>query len=111
MGNRFEDILLLSMGSKTLFPTTCAEASGCLECIVDPPLQTSEGTDHNDTSGKAARKKVSKSNLRSDGAEGLTLVGCLSDLRNKRVGRVGYDGTDNTCRVSRQESNSELSVL
>lgn len=41
---------------KLLFTATGTETCSSFEGIVDPPLEPSEGTNHNDTSGKTTRQ-------------------------------------------------------
>ncbi len=41
----------------------CLQSNVDLEGVVDAPLQTGEGTDHNDTEGKAASKQADDAHI------------------------------------------------
>jgi len=86
------------------------ETDGGLEGIVDPPLETGEGTDHEDT-GSESSPETGKSDLSVDLAhvrhEGSLTLGGV-DLGHHGVGGVGDDGAEDTGHVPGHEGNSEL---
>jgi len=94
-----------------LSTTGGTELHNGLEGIVDPPLETSKSTDHEDTSTKTLSHKVLNTDLASNLAEGLALVLSLSELRDERVGRVRDDSADDTGEVTGSEGDAELSSL
>lgn len=100
-----------SAATFALLASTSTQACCSLEGIVDPPLQTSEGTDHENTSGKTASHQVPESDLGCYGANRFALVLSLTDLRDNRVSRMGHNCAHDTSSVTRQEGNSELSLL
>lgn len=91
--------------------TSGTHTKGSLEGIVDPPLKTSQGTDHQDTSTQTSSAELLDANLGGDLAEGLTLVLGLTDLGDQAVSRVGYNGADYTSDVTRSEGNTKLGGL
>mmetsp|Transcript_21871 Transcript_21871/g.59885 ORF Transcript_21871/g.59885 Transcript_21871/m.59885 type:complete len:357 (-) Transcript_21871:6-1076(-) len=94
-----------------LLSTSGAHAHGGLESVVDPPLQTSKGADHQHTDAETLGAQVQVAELRSDLSEALALVGRLAHQGHNGVSRVGNDGANNTSNVARSESDSELSGL
>lgn len=94
-----------------LLSTSGAHAHGALERVVDPPLEASESTDHDNPGAETLGSNVGNTNLANDLTERLALVGRLSELRNEGISGVGDDGTDNTSEVTRGEGDTELSSL
>jgi hypothetical protein len=43
--------------------TRCAQAEGRLEGVVDPPLETSQGTDHEDTGWETLGQQIEGTKL------------------------------------------------
>jgi hypothetical protein len=66
-----------------LLATSRPHAHGRLERVVDIPLQTSEGADHNDPRSKALGHQILETNLTGNGPNGLALVGSFTKLRNQ----------------------------
>ena len=48
--------MLTKLGSKFLFATSCSHAKSWFEGIVDPPLKTSQCTNHDDTGTETLEK-------------------------------------------------------
>lgn len=94
-----------------LLATSRAHTHRGLEAIIYPPLETGEGTNHQNTSTQSFRREADHTNLRSDLANRLALVGSLAELRNERISRVRDNGTDDTSKVARRECDSELGAL
>jgi hypothetical protein len=88
-----------------------SHSASSLEGIVDPPLKSGQGSDHENTDSESSSGESLESNLVVDGSNGLTLVLGLSELGNHRIGWVRDDGTDNSGQVSRGEGDRELSSL
>ena len=63
-----------------LFATGGAHAKGGLEGVINPPLQTGKGANHDNTSADAASEEVNNAELAGDLAEALALVGGLAEL-------------------------------
>jgi hypothetical protein len=92
-----------------LLATSGAHAHGRLKRVVDPPLEASQSTDHDNTSTETLGGKCSHSSLGCDGTDRLALVLGLTQQGDQRVSGVGNDGTNNTGKVSGAEGDSELS--
>jgi hypothetical protein len=78
-----------------LLATSGAEAEGSLEGVINPPLETSEGTNHKNTSTQTLGGQVSQSDFTSNLSNGLALVGSLFvrlSIRSRRGGGGGRGG-------------------
>jgi len=90
------------------------EADCGLEGIVDPPLEASEGTDHDNSGHEASPKsleadlRVDLSDLVAERALGLALG---DELGEDGVGGVGDDGAEDACEVAGGEGDAELRGL
>lgn len=105
--------MLFSRGSGGSGTTGSLEADGSLEGIIEPPLETSEGTDH-DNSGAEASPESLEANFRVDLANilrhrSLSLDGVK--LGHHGISGVRNDSAENTSQVTRQEGDSELLSL
>lgn len=96
-----------------------ASSSGCqtdcgLEGVVDIPLETSEGTDHDDpgheTSPEALETNltVDLAHLLSESAGRVTLG---DQLGEDGIGGVGHHCAEDTGKVAGSEGNAQLSGL
>ena len=94
-----------------LLATSGTHTHGGLERVVDPPLEASQGTNHDDTSTEALGGKSGETGLRGDGTEGLALVFLLAHQGDQRVSGVRDDGADDTREVTGSKGDSELSGL
>ena len=74
-------------------------------------METSQGTNHDDTSTETLCGKSGETGLRGDGTEGLALVFLLAHQGDQRVSGVRDDGADDTREVTGSEGDSELSGL
>lgn len=89
------------------------EAGGYLEGVVDPPLETSEGTDHDDSGSNTVPEtletdvSVDLTNLLTDGCVG----GLLVKDGNHSVRGVRDDSACDTSQVTRCKHDGELSGL
>ena len=83
------------------------EAAGNLEGIVDPPLETSEGTNHDDT-GTETVPETRESNSGVNLAGGTTLLVHDGD---HGVSGVRDDSAEDTSPVTGQEGDHKLEVL
>lgn len=81
-----------------------------LKGVVDPPLQPSEGPDHDDTSAQAFGEEVAIAEVLSDLPKALSGVGGLSLQGDQGVRRVGDDRADDPSKVPRGKGNSKLSL-
>lgn len=90
------------------------EADCGLEGIVDPPLETSEGTDHDNSGHEACPKsleadlRVDLSDLVAERALGLALG---DQFGEDGVSGVGHDGAEDTGEVARGKGDAELGGL
>ena len=83
------------------------EAAGNLEGIVDPPLETSEGTNHDDTSTETV-PETGESNSGVDLTGGTTLLVHDGD---HGVSGVRDDSAEDTSPVTSHEGDHKLEVL
>ena len=83
------------------------EAHSDLEGIVDPPLETGEGTNHENTGAEAGPEAV-EANARVDLASGATLLVHDGD---HGVSGVRHDSAEDTGPVTRHEGDHELEGL
>jgi len=97
-------------GSST---TGSLETNHSLEGIVDPPLETSEGTDH-DNSGSHTSPESAETDFRVDfldvfssGATSLDGV----ELGDHSISRLRDQSAEDTSDVTRHEGDGELSTL
>lgn len=89
------------------------ETNSSLEAVVDPPLETGEGTDHQN-SGSETSPETGESNLRVDqghGSECTTIRLNVVKLGDHSVSRLRDQSAENTSNVTRSESNRELLSL
>jgi len=78
----FHWIRLLLLGGST----GGSHTHNSLEGVIDPPLQTSECTDHKHTGTETTEEELGHTLLRGHLTEGLTLVLNLTHLRNEIIG-------------------------
>eukprot|EP00043_Microstomoeca_roanoka_P009295 m.88559 g.88559 ORF g.88559 m.88559 type:complete len:371 (+) comp14544_c0_seq1:1858-2970(+) len=103
-----KEMRFLLLGGGT---TRSTETERSLECVVDPPLETSEGTNHEDTCANTLGGKVEVAKLGSDCTHALALVLSLTQEGDQSVSGVGDDSADDTGKVTRHKSDLELSSL
>ena len=77
--------------------------------IVDPPLETSESTDHQNTSGKTVPASLPAEELHS--LHHRDLLSRVVHLGDARVEGVGDEGTEDTSNVTRGEGDGQLGGL
>lgn len=87
------------------------EAHDGLDGTVDPPLQTSESTNHNNTSSETLEEEILGSHFGGHGSPGLVLV-----LRNtlhgyKVVHRLSSDSAEDTGPITASKGDGELGAL
>lgn len=87
--------------------TGSLETDGSLEGIVDPPLETGEGTNHKN-SGKETSPETRETNLGVDVTNTLTLVFRSVHLGDHSISGVRDDGAEDTSQVTGHESNGQL---
>ena len=100
------------MLSRRLFlGTGGGETNVTLERVVKEPLETGEGTDHDNTDGETV-PETTETNLGVDTADGLAggLTGLLLsvDLGDHDISRVGDNGTEDTGNVTTEEGDTGL---
>ena len=83
------------------------EADGHLEGVVDPPLETGQGTDHEDSGAEAAPQSL-EADLAVDFADGAALLVHDGD---HGVSGVRDDGAEDTREVAGHESDHQLGAL
>jgi hypothetical protein len=83
------------------------ETTGNLEGVVDPPLETSEGTNHDDTSTETV-PETGETDSSVDLTDGTTVL--IHD-RYHGVSGVGDDSAEDTSPVTGHESDHKLEVL
>ena len=83
------------------------ETHGDLEGIVDPPLETGEGTDHDDTGAETVPEAV-EADAGVDLADGVALLVHDGD---HGVSWVRHDSAENTSPVTSHEGDHELGAL
>jgi hypothetical protein len=89
------------------------ETNESLEGVVEEPLETSQGTNHDNTNWETVPETaeadlgVDTGDSRAHGLGGL-LLGV--DLGDHDVGRVGDNGTEDTSNVTTKEGDTSLSV-
>ena len=92
----------------------CGQTDSSLEGVIDPPLQTSKGTDHQD-SGHETSPQTLESDLSINSADLLTKRTSLRPLRvqfrDHSVSRMRDNSTEDTSKVTRSKSNAQLSSL
>eukprot|EP00049_Salpingoeca_infusionum_P017080 m.351702 g.351702 ORF g.351702 m.351702 type:complete len:333 (-) comp16321_c0_seq1:96-1094(-) len=100
-------------GGRLLLDSTTSgtKTEGSLEGIVDPPLKTSEGTNHEDTWANTLDGKVTVTKLGGDGTNALALVLGLTKEGDESISWVGDNGANNTSNVTGHEGNLELGAL
>lgn len=102
--------MLLGGSSSRGITTRGLETDGSLEGIVDPPLETSKGTDHKN-SGKETSPETRETDLRVDVTNTLTLVFRSIHLGDHGISRVRDESAEDTSQVTRHESNRQLLSL
>lgn len=94
--------------------TCCLETHHGFEWVVDPPLETCEGTDHND-SCEEARPESRESDLSVDFAhlfaEASTFLSLTVEFAHHGISWVRDDGAEDTSEVSWEECDTELGSL
>ena len=104
---------MFGSGSGRCLTTRCLETNCSLEGIVEPPLETSEGTNHDDSCAESSPESfesdffVNLADIISKGA--LSLDGV--EFRDHGVGRVRDDSAEDTSAVSGHECDGELLTL
>lgn len=92
----------------------CCQSDGGLEGVVNPPLETGEGTDHDDP-GHQSSPESRKSNFSIDpsdfGCQRSLLTSFGVQFRNHCVSRVRNNGAEDTSKVTRGEGNAQLGSL
>lgn len=87
------------------------QSDGRLEGVVNPPLESGQSTDHDDscaqTSPKSLETNVSINLL--NGISDSTISLDIVQLRNNGICRVGDNGAEDSCQITRGEGNRELS--
>lgn len=89
------------------------ETAGHLEGVVDPPLETGEGTNHNDSCSETVPETLETDfavdffDLLTSWCVGFSLV----EDGDHGVGGVRNDSAEDTSPVTRQESDHELGIL
>lgn len=90
------------------------EAYCGLESIVDPPLEASKGTDHQN-SGKKTSPQALESDLSIDSADllssGAFLFALGIKLGDDGVSGVRHDSAENTSKISWGECDAQLSCF
>jgi hypothetical protein len=87
-----------------------SEAHCALGQSVDPPLEASKGSDHEDTSAQALGEEILGSYFGSHLSPSLVLVLGNALHGHEVVHGLGGDGAEDTSKVTRQESDSQLST-
>ena len=94
--------------------STGLETGGDLEGVVDVPLETGEGTDHNDTGTETVPESL-EADFFVDGldlfAGGALGVGSLVEDGDHGVSGVGDDSAEDTSDLTGSESDTELGGL
>ena len=104
----FSSPSLLCWGATT---TSGCKAHCDLEWVVDPPLKTSESSDHEDSCSKTLPESI-ETNLTVDLSglnRGWFIAFTLVDDGDHSVSRVGHDSAEDTSPVSWCESDWQLS--
>jgi len=89
------------------------ETNHSFEGIVDPPLETSEGTDH-DNSGSHTSPETAETDFGVDFLDVVTSGAATLhgvELGDHSVSRLGDQGAEDTGNVTRHEGDGELSTL
>lgn len=90
------------------------KTQGSLEGVVDPPLETSEGTDHDDP-GHETRPEALESNFSIDPAhlfsEGSGFAALRVEFGDHGVCGVGDNCAEDTGQVAGGEGDAQLSAL
>jgi hypothetical protein len=91
--------------------TGCLQTDRSLEGIVNPPLQTSQSTDHENPCTETSPESLETNlaiYLRDLLAERSSFLSLAVKFANHGVGWVRDDGTEDTCKVTGGESHSQL---
>lgn len=83
------------------------KAAHNFKCVVDPPLETSKGTNHNDTGTKTVPKTCETDSF-------INLSGCTTLFvhnRNHSVSWVRNNCAEDTSPVTSQEGDTQLLIL
>ena len=94
-----------------LLATRSTHTHGRLEGIVDPPLEASEGTNHDHTGTETLGGQAGDTDFASNLAETLAPVLSLAHEGDKLVSGVGDYGADDTGEVTGGEGDTELRRL
>ena len=90
-----------------------SESHSSFESVIDPPLETGEGTNHEDSGAKTSPETshtdfgVDLRHIFTQSSFGFDIV----QLGHHSVGGVTHDGAENTGQVTRGEGNAQLSSL
>lgn len=98
---------MLNIGASDCSLARGLEAASHLESIVDVPLETGEGADHENTGAEAIPEAV-------EADAGVDLTNGLASLvhdADHGVGGVGHDSAEDTSPVTSQEGDKQLSAL
>jgi len=104
---------VLGCGGSNCLTTGSLETNCSLEGIIEPPLETSEGTNHDDSCSESSPESL-ESDFSVDLADvfaesSLSLDGV--ELGDHGISRVRDDSTEDTSAVSRHECDGELLTL
>lgn len=87
------------------------QSHGRLKGVVDPPLESGQSTDHNNSCAQTSPKSL-ETNVCIDLLNGIsdsTISLDIVQLRNDGISRVGDNGAEDSCQITRGEGNRELS--
>ena len=87
------------------------EAAVCLPVAVDVPLQTSQGTDHDDTGDETLGEEVHGAHFGGHLSPALVLVGNVTLHGHEVVHGLRGDGAEHTSEVTATEGDGELLTL
>lgn len=111
LNNSNPDLLYRLLSRHLFLGTSGGETNVGLERVVKEPLETSEGTNHNNTDGETV-PETTETNLGVDTANGLAgrLTGLLLsvNLGDHDISRVGDNGTEDTGNVTTEERDTSL---
>jgi len=105
--------LLLGNSDGSDSTTGSLETNEGLERVVDPPLETSQSTDHDD-SGTHTSPETIETDITVDLLDVIHSATTSLDtveLRDHSISGLRDQGAENTCNVTRSESDGELSGL
>jgi len=91
--------------------SACAQPHECLVAVINPPLQPSESTDHDDPCAEAVPEEPAPALLLDHVPEGLALVLLLAHLGHKVVSRLADYRAEHARYLARSERDRELGAL